>query len=621
MSGAGPDRPLDPQPRDLLLDQPLTLVRDDISWAEGGEAIWRSFELVEEDGEVLLILTFDWTNLSEDTEKFWTALRTLTFQQGLQLQPAYFSDYVDYEKSDAEVEPGESMTGVPLAYYLRDRSDLLIELTDWSNVNPHYAVIRVSELEGLPEDFAPIDPDAPPFPTLPIDSSEPAGTAASEATEPSETEPAATEPAATEPAGSEADWSELVAGLPVGPVISLGENEITFTDIRRIVTYDGEPALRIDLDWHNSIAGDIVNATTMFRVTARQNGQELDDIPWSDAISQEPATVALLPNAMLSGLQYGFVLLDETSPVDLEFALRSEEECLFLTLQPAQAEEADEAPQWHTMMDAETDCFAGREPFAIGTTLDVAPLAFTLRGTGIQTGEGEDAARVVVLRFDVENRGDTATSAWLELDLYLMQNGGSLPWIELGMPDEDPELLRLIEPGETLEGVEIGFQLRSVADPVFLVSNGAVDIPFHLPLSLTDLEEIKGDDTDRAPVEVAGLRLHDPVRLGGQLVTFRSITRVPNHDGTTSLKLVMDWQSGNRDIRTADDTFDISATQNGQILDDIPQSDYIDHEPSIRALLPGTSLCGLQYAFVLHDESSPVELGIDWAPGSDAAAG
>ncbi|MEC4177002.1 DUF5067 domain-containing protein [Adlercreutzia sp. R21] len=79
-------------------------------------------------GEPVAVVTYTFTNNSDDATSFMVALRPQVFQNGVELNTAIGSDW-DSEKYLKDVKPGSSST-VEIGYTLDDESDLTVEVTE-----------------------------------------------------------------------------------------------------------------------------------------------------------------------------------------------------------------------------------------------------------------------------------------------------------------------------------------------------------------------------------------------------------------------------------------------------------------------------------------------------------
>lgn len=79
-------------------------------------------------GAPVAVVTYTFTNNSDDATSFMVALRPQVFQNGVELNTAIGSDW-DSEKYLSDVKPGSSST-VEIGYALEDTSDVTVEVTE-----------------------------------------------------------------------------------------------------------------------------------------------------------------------------------------------------------------------------------------------------------------------------------------------------------------------------------------------------------------------------------------------------------------------------------------------------------------------------------------------------------
>lgn len=78
----------------------------------------------------VLIVTYEWTNNSDEDKMFSTAFSAKAFQNGIECSSATIVDGVDANKLLSDIKPGASLE-VQEAYELNDDSDVTIEVTPW----------------------------------------------------------------------------------------------------------------------------------------------------------------------------------------------------------------------------------------------------------------------------------------------------------------------------------------------------------------------------------------------------------------------------------------------------------------------------------------------------------
>lgn len=85
------------------------------------------------EGNPVIVVTYTFTNNSEDATSFGVALRPQVFQNGVELSTAIGSDW-DSEKYLSDVKPGSSST-VEIGYSLEGDSDVTVEVTELISFN------------------------------------------------------------------------------------------------------------------------------------------------------------------------------------------------------------------------------------------------------------------------------------------------------------------------------------------------------------------------------------------------------------------------------------------------------------------------------------------------------
>ena len=81
------------------------------------------------DGNPAAIITFTWTNNSDETTSFAASVYPQVFQNGVQCDTAFVMD-IDSDKYMSDVRPGGSVQ-VELAYELEDTSDIEVEVGEF----------------------------------------------------------------------------------------------------------------------------------------------------------------------------------------------------------------------------------------------------------------------------------------------------------------------------------------------------------------------------------------------------------------------------------------------------------------------------------------------------------
>jgi hypothetical protein len=83
------------------------------------------------EGQSSLLVSYTFTNNSEDSTSFMVAIRTQAFQNGIQLDTTFTSDdSYDSSASMKDIKPGATIS-VQSLYLLDDQSPVTIECRDW----------------------------------------------------------------------------------------------------------------------------------------------------------------------------------------------------------------------------------------------------------------------------------------------------------------------------------------------------------------------------------------------------------------------------------------------------------------------------------------------------------
>ncbi|RVU96750.1 DUF5067 domain-containing protein [Coriobacteriales bacterium OH1046] len=80
-------------------------------------------------GADVAIVTFTWTNNSDDTTSFAMSVHPKVFQNGIECDSAFMVDDADNDKYTSDVRPGTTVT-VEMSYELQDLSDIEVEVTE-----------------------------------------------------------------------------------------------------------------------------------------------------------------------------------------------------------------------------------------------------------------------------------------------------------------------------------------------------------------------------------------------------------------------------------------------------------------------------------------------------------
>lgn len=99
------------------------------------------------EGKKCLVVTYDWTNNSEETTSAGAALLSKAFQNGVELDMAYVDWAEEDDNEFRDVRPGVTLT-VKAAFALTDESEVEYEIFDWvsPNANKVTAVFDLSKL-------------------------------------------------------------------------------------------------------------------------------------------------------------------------------------------------------------------------------------------------------------------------------------------------------------------------------------------------------------------------------------------------------------------------------------------------------------------------------------------
>ena len=92
-----------------------------------------------------VVVTYSWTNNSDETTSFLTTFSGKVFQNGVELDTAIVQG-IDSSLVMADVKPGGS-TQVQMAYSIRDRSDITVEVHPWISFNDEILAERTFSLE------------------------------------------------------------------------------------------------------------------------------------------------------------------------------------------------------------------------------------------------------------------------------------------------------------------------------------------------------------------------------------------------------------------------------------------------------------------------------------------
>lgn len=102
------------------------------------------YKLIKDyDGNPAVVITYDWTNNSEETSNFMSSLSTQTFQNGIECESAFIvgdSDY-DSEASMKDIKPGITLT-VQEAFELQDTENPIeVEVSEFMTFDSNPPII------------------------------------------------------------------------------------------------------------------------------------------------------------------------------------------------------------------------------------------------------------------------------------------------------------------------------------------------------------------------------------------------------------------------------------------------------------------------------------------------
>ncbi len=81
------------------------------------------------DGNPAIVVTYSWVNNSDEATSALISLEEKAFQNGVELEDAFFLEGVDTSSWDSEVKPGSGTT-FQRGYVLADTSEVTIEVAD-----------------------------------------------------------------------------------------------------------------------------------------------------------------------------------------------------------------------------------------------------------------------------------------------------------------------------------------------------------------------------------------------------------------------------------------------------------------------------------------------------------
>ena len=102
------------------------------------------------DGTKVLKVTYDWKNNSGEATAPFVSISFRGFQDGVQTDWSYFSDAIKLEKSQKEVKPGASLSGIQDGVGITDISKpLVIELEQWGGFGYGTYTMTIDDLNAL----------------------------------------------------------------------------------------------------------------------------------------------------------------------------------------------------------------------------------------------------------------------------------------------------------------------------------------------------------------------------------------------------------------------------------------------------------------------------------------
>lgn len=121
--------------------QPATTVESDYAVTIDAARVTQDYE-----GNPAVVVTYTFTNNSDDTTSFLVALNAQVFQNGIQLDAAYMVDDVDVSSTMTNIKPGASIQ-VEEVYALNDMSDIEVEVSELFSFSDELLASRTFTLE------------------------------------------------------------------------------------------------------------------------------------------------------------------------------------------------------------------------------------------------------------------------------------------------------------------------------------------------------------------------------------------------------------------------------------------------------------------------------------------
>lgn len=87
----------------------------------------------DDEGNKVIVISYDFTNNSDESASAMWSLVTKAFQNGIELESAYYVEGIDYndENEDKEIKPGATITDCQCAFTLDDDSDVEFEISEF----------------------------------------------------------------------------------------------------------------------------------------------------------------------------------------------------------------------------------------------------------------------------------------------------------------------------------------------------------------------------------------------------------------------------------------------------------------------------------------------------------
>lgn len=96
-------------------------------------------------GNPVVIVTYEWSNNSEDSKTFATSFSAKVYQNGVECTSYTIVEGVDSSKQLAEIKPGATLQ-VQEAYSISDESDITVEVGPWISFDDEVVVTKTFSL-------------------------------------------------------------------------------------------------------------------------------------------------------------------------------------------------------------------------------------------------------------------------------------------------------------------------------------------------------------------------------------------------------------------------------------------------------------------------------------------